>query len=96
MDSKDKMLADLKKNISDLKNIIPQKDKQISTLKATLDKFNSEIDSVNAVRASLYKERELNIQLSYQIATLKTQISSLQDENSSLKEMNLKLQKPIG
>lgn len=92
MDSKDKAIMDLRKNIFDLKNVIPGKDAQIDQLKKRLLDFENNSAGVDAVRNSLQAERELTVQLNGQLETLKGQVKSLTEENATLKSINLKLQ----
>lgn len=95
MDSKDKALMDLRKNISDLKTIIPKKDAQIEQLKTTLKDYERKAAGLDAVHNSLQSEQALTMQLNGQIDTLKKQVASLTEENESLKEINLELQQRL-
>jgi predicted RNase H-like nuclease (RuvC/YqgF family) len=101
MDSKDKLIADLRKQVQVLSNGIPPREAQISKLRNELLNFQASAAGVDAVRNSLQAERELTVQLNGQLETLKKQVVSLQEENEQLKQMNLNLQKqdynkPVG
>lgn len=95
MDSKDKALMDLRKNVADLKAIIPKKDAQIEQQRLIIKDYENKNAGNDAVRNHLQAEQALGNQLAEQLVTIQRQVKSLQDENASLKELNLKLQQDI-
>ena len=92
MDSKDKMLADLRKTVTDLRVIVSKKDQELALVKGALKDAQDASAGINAVRNSLSDERELTKQLSGNIETLKQSLASYKEANDNLRSLNLTLQ----
>jgi len=93
MDSKDKAIADLRKQVQVLTAAVAPREMQIKKLWERCADYERRETGIDAVRNSLQAERELTLQLNGQLETVKGQVKSLQEENATLKELNLKLQK---